>query len=340
MKKSAYESMIMSWSCFGDFVLVAQTMQTLVDKGIIRQGVIISHQAEFKYLLNSTSIQVLYPTRSLKDFIYLTLLCFKKNIFVLQDMPSHNRFTRELRLAMAFFLTRRFGSKLFLLIDLDFQKTFTTVFAKALATRTAFFDKKTQVHLSQYMLDLLYKVSIIPSLICTYTLLPEIRKPAREYGEKYIAIHPFAGGNGKSPSIEWWRTFLYGLSQVHPDYRIILTGGPADKQKVKEIIQGLENTISTCGDLTFKETIYVLKNANLMISVDTGPMHYAALFGVKQVLFWMHSNYTYMPVFNASAYILNGNKVFTAKEIYMKDHTFVKNIDLNQVMETVRKQLA
>ncbi len=335
MKPQKYETMIMSWSCFGDFILIAQSMHTLIQSGVIKKGIIISHQKEFEHLLEKNlNIRVVYPTKRMADFLYLTSLCFKRNIFVLQDMPSHNKFTRELRLLMSIFLTIIPKSKLLLLIDADFKPSVTTKISKVFAKKISLFSKEAKTHISQYMLDILYATSIAPKLICNYTLLPTAIKPKTDYGE-YLVLHPFAGGKDKSPALIWWKSLVEIIENTFPHLKIVVTGSLFDKEKALEILKGSKDGISVCGDLNFNETIYVLKHAKAMVSVDTGPMHYAALHGVKQVLIWVHPNYTYMPVFNPHAQIVNENVVLQASAIYNKEHMFTPHVDIQAMVDAL-----
>lgn len=339
MKPQKYETMIMSWSCFGDFILVAQSMHTLIQSGVIKKGVIISHQKEFEHLLEKNSnIRVVYPTKKVADFLYLIFLCFRRNIFVLQDMPSHNKFTRELRLVMSIFLTVIPRSKLLLLIDVDIKPSVTTHISKFFSTNVSSFDKKTKTHISQYMLDILHSASITPKLTCNYTLLPVATKPDTLYGE-YLVLHPFAGGKEKSPSLDWWKNLLHTTENTFPHFKIIITGSQHDRKGALEILKDSKNGISLCGDLNFNQTVHVLKTAKAMVSVDTGPMHYAALHGVKQVLIWMHPNYTYMPVFNPQAYIVNANSIFQANTIYNEEHIFTLNINSQEIISSLDQLL-
>lgn len=329
----------MSWSCFGDFILVAQSMHTLIQSGVIKKGIIISHQKEFEHLLGKNSnIKVVYPTKKVVDFLYLILLCFRRNIFILQDMPSYNKFTRELRLLMSIFLTVIPRSKLLLLIDVDIKPSMTTRISKFFSTNVSSFDKKTKTHISQYMLDILHSTSIAPKLICNYTLLPIATKPDASYNE-YLVLHPFAGGKEKSPSLDWWKNLIHSIENTFPHFKIIVTGSQHDRKNALEILKDSKNGISLCGDLDFNQTIYILKHAKAMVSVDTGPMHYAALHGIKQVLIWMHPNYTYMPVFNPHAYIVNANSVFQADSIYNEEHLFTPTINPQKIISSLDQLL-
>jgi ADP-heptose:LPS heptosyltransferase len=307
----------MSWSCFGDFILIAETIQTLIENGIIKEGIIVSHLEDLDGLLDAHSgITVLYPTRRLKDACRLVGLLFRKNIFVLHDMPSFNPLTRELRAILAIAFTRMPGSSLLILLDKDFKKSWSTYITSLFTKKTLPFDKQTKKHISQYMLDLLTDANITPALICSYAAIPLIKQPSILLPKQYIAVHPFAGGQGKTPAIQEWKDLLLKIRDISPEITIVITGGPKDFDSAKEITKDINNTLILCGKLSFKETLFVFTQSLYMVGIDTGPSHYAALHKVKQVLIWMQPNYTYMPTYNENALIVSGGTFIQAPHSY------------------------
>ena len=80
------------------------------------------------------------------------------------------------------------------------------------------------------------------------------------------------------------------LSEVLMDspLPIVLIGGPEDRdegEKIKQLL--LNETIdNTCGELSIHESAQVVKNAELLITNDTGMMHIAAAFELPIVSIW------------------------------------------------------
>ncbi len=110
--------------------------------------------------------------------------------------------------------------------------------------------------------------------------------------EKYILINP----NASDLRIErrWPRKhFIELIEQLqtqYPDYRIYLLGSPAESTYVETIMDSLlsaSGVYSLAGKTNINDLITIIKQATLMITNDTGPMHIAfstntptiALFG-------------------------------------------------------------
>ena len=328
----------MSWSCFGDFVLISQSMKTLIDAGIIKRGIIITHQKELKNLLDpNEKINLLYPTQNIKDFYILLSMMFKRNIFVLHDMPSHNRFSKEVRLIMSVALTIiRPSSKMLLMLDEQFKANITTKISKEFASDVVLFDKRNKIHISQYMLDLLFEAKIISKIICEYKIkLNEEVYAISSFGE-YIAINPFASSEDKSMSVDWYIDFINKFEKIS-DKKIILLGSKKDKERAEKIVQNTKNVVSLCGQTSFREVLHVLKNSFAMINVDSGPTHYGAIYQKPQIILWgENKNFAYMPVHNPNAVFIFGSQAIRSEEVYQSEINFTKYADVHTVLETCK----
>ena len=329
-----YDNLIMSWSCFGDFLLISQSMKTLIDAGVIKRGVIITHQKELKLLLDSNEkIDLLYPTQNLKDLLKLSAMLLKKNIFVLHDMPSHNRYSKEIRLAMSLALTIfRVSSKMVLMLDIQFKENLTTKISKIFASSEVVFDKRNRVHISQYMLDLIAETKIIGKYICQYKIkLNEETYDISAFGE-YIALNPFASSEDKSMSVDWYVEFINKFEKIS-NKKIILLGGKKDALNAEKIISTTKNTVNLCGRTSFREVLYILKNSFGMINVDSGPTHFGATYEKSQVILWgENKNFAYMPVHNPNAVFVFGKQIIKAKDVYQSDINFQKYADVDTTL--------
>jgi ADP-heptose:LPS heptosyltransferase len=337
-KTKSYNNLIMSWSCFGDFVLISQSMKTLIDADIIKRGIIITHQKELKNLLDpNEKIVLLYPTQNIKDFFRLFSLIFKRNIFVLHDMPSHNRFSKEIRLIMSIALTiTRPSSKMLLMLDEQFKANITTKISKEIASRTILFDKRNKIHISQYMLDLLFEAKIISKIICEYKIkLNEKFYDISSFGD-YIAVNPFASSDDKSMSVDWYIEFINKFEKIS-DKKIVLLGSKKDKERAEEIVQNTKNVINLCGETSFAEVLYILKNSYAMINVDSGPTHYGAIYEKPQIILWgENKNFAYMPVHNKNAIFIFGKQILKSKDVYESEINFTKYADVDTILETCK----
>lgn len=348
-KKAPFDNLIMSWSCFGDFVLISQSIKTLIENGQVKRGIIITHEKSLKGLLSSDEkIILLYPNSSLKDFVYLLNLSLERNIFILHDMPSYNKFSKQIRLIVSIILTLRYRSKLFLMIDKNFKSDITTRMSKVFASAYVDFYIKTKKHISQLIIDILYDAKIISeNVVCNYNIkLNEKKldlKDILESASEYIVMHPFASNAGKSLTAEWCIESIKKINQAYPFLKILIIGGPADSNKIQAIISEVKNSYNMSMDYKFLQSMYIVKNSKLSINVPSGPMHFAAFYKKPQIVIWLENNtYSYMPTYNPNAVFIINNKVFNTGNVYSENtdnKVFLPDTELvlNQIKDIFKK---
>ncbi|MBK8546387.1 MAG: glycosyltransferase family 9 protein [Saprospiraceae bacterium] len=109
--------------------------------------------------------------------------------------------------------------------------------------------------------------------------------------KKYIVINP----NASDLRLErrWpMENFMYiiqNFTKYYPEYNICLIGSASEKEYVDQLLSGktFSQVINLAGKTSFDQLLTLIKNAELVISNDTGPMHLAfaleksvlALFG-------------------------------------------------------------
>jgi ADP-heptose:LPS heptosyltransferase len=82
---------------------------------------------------------------------------------------------------------------------------------------------------------------------------------------------------------------------------IVLLGGPNDQQEAENIKNGVgTNIYNTCGKFNINQSAYVVKQANVILTPDTGLMHIASAFKKKIVSVWGNTipefgMYPYLP---------------------------------------------
>lgn len=120
-------------------------------------------------------------------------------------------------------------------------------------------------------------------------VIPKHKKIERALGDKrYICLHMWPSGI-KSWLKEWpeksWSELCERLLQS--GYRILLTGGEADKEKTEKFIRryfSISNDIcSLAGKYKLSETASILRKAKALISVNTGIMHLGALLNLPTI---------------------------------------------------------
>lgn len=68
---------------------------------------------------------------------------------------------------------------------------------------------------------------------------------------------------------------------------VVLVGGKAEQEEANNLSAGYKNNIiSVCGECTLQESAFIIRNAALIISNDTGMMHLAAASGKPLISIW------------------------------------------------------
>ena len=101
-----------------------------------------------------------------------------------------------------------------------------------------------------------------------------------EKNKKTIVINPFVLWESR----KWDETnYIKLIEKIYNDFNIVIYGGPDSLKSVEYIQKKLNekntNVKSVAGKLKLKEAIYFLKFADLFITSDSGPMHFAFLMG-------------------------------------------------------------
>ena len=99
-----------------------------------------------------------------------------------------------------------------------------------------------------------------------------------------IGLAPFAAHKGKMYPLDKMRKVITALSQ---HYSIILFGGGHNETEILNSIENeFDNVTSVAGRLSLDEELDIISNLDVMISMDSGNGHIAAMLGVKVITIW------------------------------------------------------
>ena len=102
--------------------------------------------------------------------------------------------------------------------------------------------------------------------------------------EKWIGIAPFAAHKGKMYPLELMTEVIASLSKKH---KVILFGGGIEESKILEAIKDkYPSCINLAGKLNLDQELDVISNLDVMLSMDSGNAHLAAMLGVKVITVW------------------------------------------------------
>ena len=104
--------------------------------------------------------------------------------------------------------------------------------------------------------------------------------------KKLIGIAPFAAYQSKMYPLSLMAEVIRELDRSEK-YRIFLFGGGKKEiEQLKKLENPFANVTNVAGKLTFEEELALISNLDLMLSMDSGNGHLAAMFGVPAITLW------------------------------------------------------
>lgn len=122
-------------------------------------------------------------------------------------------------------------------------------------------------------------------------LSPEIIKITGEKDtQKWIGIAPFAQYTTKVYPQDLMSETINLLAQ-NQEYKVLLFGGGDEEiQKLNQLQQNLNNVVVVAGKIKFQEELILIQNLDIMLSMDSGNAHIAAMYGIPVVTLWGHTH--------------------------------------------------
>lgn len=116
------------------------------------------------------------------------------------------------------------------------------------------------------------------------SLSPVILKITDHKSQPWIGIAPFAAHESKMYPLDLMEQVIEALSK---QYKILLFGGGADEVNQLNAIQNkYNNVINLAGKLTLNKELDVVSNLDVMLSMDSGNSHIAAMLGIDVITLW------------------------------------------------------
>jgi ADP-heptose:LPS heptosyltransferase len=104
--------------------------------------------------------------------------------------------------------------------------------------------------------------------------------------DKWIGIAPFAQYLSKVYPQDLMQEVIDNLAN-NPDSSILLFGGGNEEIKIlKELQNSHKNVIVVAGIVKFQQELDIISNLDIMLSMDSGNAHIAAMLGVKVITLW------------------------------------------------------
>lgn len=180
-------------------------------------------------------------------------------------------------------------------------------------------------------------------------LSAEITDLIGENYQKLIGIAPFAQYESKVYPLDLMQEVIAKLAE-NKEYTILLFGGGKKEIEILESLsKPFKNVINVAGKIKFQQELKLISNLDVMLSMDSGNAHIAAMLGVKVITLWgathpyagflpfnqkieeaLVSNRTKFPLLPTSVY---GNKIVTGYEDVMR------TILPDKVVSSIQSQL-
>ena len=117
-------------------------------------------------------------------------------------------------------------------------------------------------------------------------LSSEILKVTGEKNQNWIGIAPFAQYDSKVYPQDLMQEVIDELAENNDNKIFLFGGGNKEIEILNKFASGKENVITIAGKLKFEVELKLISNLDIMLSMDSGNSHIAAMLGVKVVTLW------------------------------------------------------
>ena len=105
-------------------------------------------------------------------------------------------------------------------------------------------------------------------------------------GMKLIGIAPFAQYESKVYPLDLMQQVIDKLAKNSNQKILLFGGGEAEIKKLNQLQNNYQNVIVVAGKISFQEELQLISNLDVMLSMDSGNAHIAAMLGIKVITLW------------------------------------------------------
>ena len=117
-------------------------------------------------------------------------------------------------------------------------------------------------------------------------LSPEILALIGTNHQKLIGIAPFAQYDSKVYPLDLMQGVIDQLALDKTQTILLFGGGKKEIEILNAILKGKKNVINVAGKIKFQQELQLISNLDVMLSMDSGNAHIAAMLGVKVITLW------------------------------------------------------
>jgi ADP-heptose:LPS heptosyltransferase len=114
----------------------------------------------------------------------------------------------------------------------------------------------------------------------------EILKKIGNSQQKLIGIAPFAQYDSKVYPLDLMQEVIDSLALDQNNKILLFGGGKKEIEILNTLSSGKENVINMAGKIKFQQELQLISNLDVMLSMDSGNAHIAAMLGVKVITLW------------------------------------------------------
>lgn len=103
---------------------------------------------------------------------------------------------------------------------------------------------------------------------------------------KWIGIAPFAQYESKVYPLDLMQKVIDELALNTSNKIFLFGGGKEETEKLNTLAKQRENIVVVAGKLKFNQELQLISNLDVMLSMDSGNAHIAAMLGVKVITLW------------------------------------------------------
>ncbi|CAM4083561.1 glycosyltransferase family 9 protein [Gillisia limnaea] len=147
--------------------------------------------------------------------------------------------------------------------------------------------KSTHQRYADVFSELGYPVNLkTPSFPSKQKLSPKILEITGKNILKWIGIAPFAQHNSKVYPLDLMQSVIEEIDREGKAEIFLFGGGKLETEKLEKLAEKFKNVVSIAGKLSFEEELALISNLDLMLSMDSGNAHLAAMYGIPVITIW------------------------------------------------------
>ena len=195
-----------------------------------------------------------------------------------------------------------------------------------------------------------FSVDLSKSVFPTKAILnEEVGNLVGVKNQNWIGIAPFAQYESKVYPLDLMQEVIDGLAADKNSKIFLFGGGEAEIIKLNELKQNHPNVIVVAGKIKFQSELDLISNLDVMLSMDSGNAHIAAMFGVKVITLWgaTHPYAGFKPFQQPDSFCITADRTqypFLPTSVYGNKHVegyedALRSILPQTVVDIIKKEL-